>query len=389
MLRERLAFPQSLDEAFQSGRADGPWRVWSLGFAAPRQVAVFDYDEGDLEDGHFRVATRFTGLSTGTELTFYRGTNPYLHTYWNEHYRVFEAGEPSMHYPVEFVGYMEVGEVIASRTRRLREGELLAMTYGHKTGHTAHPDWEAFTPLDGLDPVLGVYVAQMGPICLNGLLHAAVDRCGPRVADIGAGVRGQTVLVVGGGVIGLLIAALSRWAGAADVVVADTTPQRRALAKALGAQAVDPNAVDVWRWCKDRWPQGEDDRGADVVFQCRGHADALQTAFASARRQGLVVDLAFYDQGATDLFLGREFHHNGLRHICAQIGHLPRGVEPEWSMSRLRRLTLEFLRDEGRAIRRHLITDLVPLADAARFIEAVADHRHHTVQTVFTGIQGR
>ncbi|TQN37988.1 hypothetical protein FHU33_4668 [Blastococcus colisei] len=40
-------------------------------------------------------------------------------------------------------------------------------------------------------------------------------------------MRGRLVLVTGGGAIGLLVGLLARHSGAAEVVVADPTPQRR------------------------------------------------------------------------------------------------------------------------------------------------------------------
>ena len=62
------------------------------------------------------------------------------------------------------------------------------MAYGHKTGHTADPARGWWFPLpDRLDPLLGIYVAQMGPICANGLLHAAADLLGAGVVSLGDG----------------------------------------------------------------------------------------------------------------------------------------------------------------------------------------------------------
>ena len=68
------------------------------------------------------------------------------------------------------------------------------------------------------------------------------------------------------------------------------------------------------------------DRGADVVFQCRGQASALATALRILRPQGTVIDLAFYPGGCDEVRLGEEFHHNGLSVRCAQIGRVPRGT---------------------------------------------------------------
>ena len=66
------------------------------------------------------------------------------------------------------------------------------MTYGHRTGYTGNPVADRVVPLpEDLDPLLGIYVAHMGPICANGLLHAAADLCGPDVRSLGDGVRGR------------------------------------------------------------------------------------------------------------------------------------------------------------------------------------------------------
>ena len=106
-------------------------RVASVGFAAPKSVALFHYEEPDLADGQFDVDTLYSGISAGTELTQYRGTNPYLHGRWDESLKLFvpaaEAAEAasraSQEYPVRFTGYMEVGRVVASRAPNVRFGE--------------------------------------------------------------------------------------------------------------------------------------------------------------------------------------------------------------------------------------------------------------------------
>src|SRR5919108_5955003 len=106
----------------ETGRGDpaGPWTVYSLGFAEPQRVALFSYDEGELPDGQFRVRTLYTGLSAGTELTHFKGTNQYLHKTWDDALKLFRPGTPSQSYPMMFSGYMEVGEVCASRCQAVR-----------------------------------------------------------------------------------------------------------------------------------------------------------------------------------------------------------------------------------------------------------------------------
>jgi len=360
-------------------------RIRSIGVERPNQIYFFEYDEAPPDHGQFRVETMYTGLSAGTELTFYKGTNPYLHSQWDEQFGIFNQGRPTFNLPMPFLGYMEVGRVIESRTPEVAEGQILAMNYGHKSGHVANPMYELFVPIpDELDPVLGIYIHQMGPICANGLLHAAADMVGANVRDLGDGVRGRNILVMGAGVIGLLTALLARFHGAANVAIADRDPKRLAAAQGVGLTAIDENQIEAWRYCKEHWHHGGNDRGADFVFQCRAQSASLATAFRSLRPQGTVIDLAFYQDGANDVRLGEEFHHNGLSLRCAQINRVPRGLSFAWTRRRLADETLKMLIEYGSAIRKHMITDIVPFNDAPQLFADLAGRQRNIIQAVFS-----
>ena len=365
----------------------GPRVVEVLQVPAPGTVAWVPTEAGPLADGAVRVDSVVSGISAGTELTFLKGTNPALTRTWDTDLGLFRegAGPDASPYPVRRLGYMQVGRVVASRTGHVDVGALVAATYGQASGADLHPLSERVVVLPpGLDPVLGIWVAHMGPICVNGLLHASADLFGPAAVDVASGVRGRTVLVVGAGVVGLLTGLLAAWSGAADVVVADPTPSRLAAARRLGLGTVDPGAEDVGVWVKQRWRHAAGDRGADVVFQCRGQAAGLATALRALRPQGTVVDLAFYPGGAGEVRLGEEFHHNGLRLVCAQIGRVPRGSAHLWDRERMSAVTLDLLRDRGADLRAALVTDLVPAAEAPTFYADLAAGRRQALQAVVT-----
>jgi threonine dehydrogenase-like Zn-dependent dehydrogenase len=356
----------------------------ALGIAAPGRAAFFPVELRGMADGRFRVRTVYTGLSAGTELASFKGTSPFLEAGWDPEYGVFRRDRPAEAYPIERLGYMEVGRVTESRHAGVPEGRLVAMTYGHKTEHVADPASERFVLLpEDLDPLLGIYAIHMGPICANGLLHAAAEVARGGEVALGDGVRDRHVLVVGAGVVGLLVASFAAHLGAAEVVVADVTPARLRTARALGFDALDDGDGDGWKTLKDRWHHGPNDRGADVVFQCRGQAGALASALRCLRPQRSVIDLAFYAGGADELRLGEEFHHNGLTIRCAQIGRVPLGLADTWNRDRLSQETLDLLQARGAAIREHLITDVVPLAEAPALLEALAARRRHVIQAVF------
>ena len=342
-------------------------------------LEIEETPEPPLTDGCFRAETLFSGVSAGTELTWYRGTSPYLSTGWDAELGLFGRAGAVRSFPVRRLGYMEVARVTDSRTPAVAEGAVVAMAYGHATVVHGDPVTQHVVSLPaGLDPLLGVYVAHLGPICVNGVLHAVADAGGRELRD---GIAGRLVTVVGGGAIGLLVGLLARVHGAAEVVVVDPTPQRRAAAAGLGLTAIDDTA-DVARELKTRWRHGPADHGADLVFQCRGQSAALATALRCARPQATVVDLAFYTGGAPDLALGEEFHHNGLSVRSAQVGRVPRGLAHAWDRARLSRETLALLAGAGDLVRTHLLTDVVPFDEAPALFADLSDRRRHALSAV-------
>jgi NADPH:quinone reductase-like Zn-dependent oxidoreductase len=353
----------------------------------PGKVAFRDVPlSEDVRQGQFEVKTLFSGLSTGTDLSWVKGTNPFLHCRWDAELGLFRPGPADAGYPVESFGYMQVGRVTTSETDVVRVGDVLAMTYGHRTGYRADVLVDRFVVLPAdLEPVLGIYAAHMGPICANGLLHAASDLHGTDVRSLADGVRGRRVVVVGGGVVGLLTGLLADHHGAASVVILDATPQRRRVAGQLGLETLDVGCSDPAVILKGRWRHGPGDHGADVVFQCRGQASALAMALRVLRPQGTVIDLAFYPGGCDEVRLGEEFHHNGLSVRCAQIGRVPRGTAHIWDRDRLATESLQLLTARGSDIAAHLITDYFPLTDAPTVLAKLAASRHTGLQLVFTG----
>ena len=356
--------------------------IRSLGVARDGSGYFFGYDEPPPNAQELRLDTLYTGFSAGTELTFFKQTNPYLRASWDAEFGIFQSGQPGTSLPLPFLGYMEVARVAASRAAGFVEGNVVAGTFGHKTGHIANPTYEILVgmPAD-IDPVLGIYAAQMGPIAANGILHADAEAFGAAATVLGCGVAGRSVVVNGAGVVGLLVALFAMRAGAGSVVVADSSSYRRGIAEALGFAAMIEAAA--CQHAKAGWHHGIGDRGADFVFQTRAHGASLHAALRTLRPQGCVIDLAFYQGGADDLRLGEEFHHNGLAIRCAQIGRVPRGLGYRWDRNRLATETIGLLRSHGPAIRQHMITHIVPFDDAPAFLAELARGRTDFVQIVF------
>lgn len=107
--------------------------------------------------------------------------------------------------------------------------------------------------------------------------------CCLHAIDVARISRGDTVLIIGGGVIGLVMVQLARLAGARKVVLSTRQAPRRALALTLGATAA-ADAVGGDEAIAALLPEG-----ADIVFECAGLGDTLLQATRLARRGGTVI----------------------------------------------------------------------------------------------------
>ena len=101
-----------------------------------------------------------------------------------------------------------------------------------------------------------------------------------RAQAVGAAIAGANVIVVGGGPIGLLVAAVARHRGAATITVTDRHERPLEVAAAVGADHA-VLAADL-----ERQPGRP---GADIAFESSGSAPGLSAAIRAARRGGTVV----------------------------------------------------------------------------------------------------
>lgn len=146
------------------------------------------------------------------------------------------------------------------------------------------PQKQAFLLPANLDPMHGAFCEPLA-CCLHGI----------DLADIQAG---SSVVVLGGGVIGLLAVQLARLAGATTVILSTRQASRRTLAEELGATAsVDPSAADIIETITG--PNGLVPGGVDVVLECAGVGETVIQATKLARPGGTAVILGVMPQGET------------------------------------------------------------------------------------------
>jgi len=125
-----------------------------------------------------------------------------------------------------------------------------------------------------------------------GLDHAAlIEPVAVAVHDVRRTTlrAGEKTVVVGGGPVGLLIAAVARHIGA-DVRLIEPNRYRRSVAQSAGLVTLDPGGEDVAAEI-DQWTGGA---GAAVAFEVSGAAAGVATAVDSLAMRGRLVLVAIH-----------------------------------------------------------------------------------------------
>lgn len=112
--------------------------------------------------------------------------------------------------------------------------------------------------------------------CATATIAAAIEAAGD--------VRGKAICILGAGLLGLTACAMSRAAGAAEVICVEVHANRRARAVDFGATyAIAPEEL------ADAVRQLTDARGIDVAFELSGAPAAFESAWSMVRTGGTIV----------------------------------------------------------------------------------------------------
>jgi len=132
---------------------------------------------------------------------------------------------------------------------------------------------------------------------------------------------GETVLVIGAGMIGLLVLQAARAAGCSRVLVADVDATRLAMAATLGAaETIDAAVIGEVH----RLTQG---RGVDVVLEAVGRPETVATAIDCVRKGGTVTLIGNIASHVTIPLQKVVTRQVRLQGSCASAGEYPEAME--------------------------------------------------------------
>lgn len=242
----------------------------------------FEIDETKLEDDEFLVKNIYTMISPGTELSIYTGVDPevYIPTSW-------------CHYPFH-PGYIGIGEVIkkGSKVKGLEIGDLVYYFSNHtsiskiKSGIHNIPNFYLKIPSE-FDPKV-VPIIRFATIALTSLRVSSLD-------------SGDTVLIIGLGLIGNFAAQLFKLAGA-KVIAVDLSKKRIELGKKAGIEfLLNPSESNV----KEEIMKLTNEKGVDIVVDAVGDSRIVEEYASLVKKMGEIILLgtprAKYETNITSL----------------------------------------------------------------------------------------
>jgi NADPH:quinone reductase-like Zn-dependent oxidoreductase len=286
-----------------------PGTCEALWYVAPGRTEIRSETLPEADSVEVRVRTLFSGISRGTERLVFGGRVPE-----SEYERMrapFMGGD--FPFPVKY-GYAAVG--LVEQGPPAVAGSVVFALHPHQDAFNVPA--EAILPLpEGLPPERAVLAANM-ETALNAVWDAQ-----PGPAD--------RIAVVGGGVVGALVAWLCGRVPGARVTLVDIEPSRAELALGLGVSFARP---------------GEPTGDCDLVVHASGTGEGLSTALSLAGMEATVLEMSWYGTGKVPVALGAAFHSRRLRLISSQVGQVAPSHRPRWTHRLRLAAALDLLRDD-------------------------------------------
>jgi 2-desacetyl-2-hydroxyethyl bacteriochlorophyllide A dehydrogenase len=307
--------------------------------------------------GEVRVRAVLSAVSHGTEMLVYRGEVPEdlpldLPT--------FEGG---FSFPIKH-GYASAGRILDTGpgVEDLSPGDPVFVHHPHQDVFTVPADLPVRLP-ETLDPSRAVFFANL-ETALN-IAHDTPARLG------------ESALVFGQGVVGLLVTRLLVMSGI-SVLAAEPVPERRRLALEMGADA----AFDPDEDLRERVFEATGARGADAAVEASGSGAALAAAVECVAAEGTVVAASWYGTKKVSLPLGGHFHRERVKIKSSQVGRMNPDLAARWDRGRRTGAVISLLQDP-RIPLDSLVSHRVPFGEAPGAYRMLDTNNDGAVQVVF------
>ena len=281
----------------------------SLWYSAPYQVELKNQPLPDrCNSKHVRIKAKFSVISIGTERLVYTDLVPKSER--NSMRCPFQVGD--FPYPVKY-GYSMVGKVIQSESNFLNQDVFVL-----------HPHETLFDV-----PKESVILIPKKIPTKRAVLGANMETALNAVWDSNP-LPGDQISVIGGGVVGSLVAYLTNKIPGTSVTLIDTNPNRKKLMQSLGLQF-----SQTYHSISNQ----------DIVYNVTGNPKSLNHAIQIAGNEAKIIELSWYGTTESRINLGGAFHSKRLKILSSQVGQIAPERCPRWTNFRRLSTAIELLDD--------------------------------------------
>ena len=281
-----------------------------LFFVAPFEVEIRDFNLPDPKPGQVGVKTLCSAISPGTEKLIFRGQ---FSEGLQDHTDQLSS---NLNYPFQY-GYACVGEIVDLGTGvdSTALGKKVFCYQPHASYFITEVENVHFIPAN-CSPESACFLANM---------ETSVN-----LVQDARPVLGETAVVLGQGIVGLLTTALLTEFPLEKLIGADCFDIRRNAAIELGVeQCLDPNDPAFYERINSLLPHG-----ADLTIELTGVPGSLNDAIAVTGFNGRVIIGSWYGEQTANLALGDRFHRSRIKLLSSQVSTISADLSHRWDKSR-------------------------------------------------------
>jgi 2-desacetyl-2-hydroxyethyl bacteriochlorophyllide A dehydrogenase len=325
----------------------------ALYIVRPREVEIRPQPLRPCGRREVLASSELSAISAGTELLFYRGD---LEEGVAVDTSLPPLAEP-LRYPLRY-GYCSVATIVDA-------GPDVPPELRGRRAFAFHPHQDRFVEsADRLVPVPEGVSAEAA--CFLASMETAVSL----VMD-GAPVLGESVAVVGQGVVGLLVAALLSRMGVLELTVVDPLALRLESAETICPGVRRASAA----------PEALAHGPFDLVFELSGRLSGFQAALSLLRFEGRLVVGSWYGARASAIGLGTSVHRNRNTVLFSQVSRIDSRHAARFDRARRLGVALQWL---ARLPVEKLVTHRIPFEEAPAAFRLLDERPDTCVQVLLT-----
>ena len=252
------------------------------------KIAVNEIEAPKVKDGWGLIKVACAGIC-GTDLNIYAGTHPRARaplTMGHEFSGEMAADAPGLPKGTRVTVYplISCGECIPCKTGNSHVCDTLGLygidTAGGMAEYVTVPLDKIVKLPDGVSDRLGAFIEPMA-VAVHTIRETGFT-------------PGDNALIFGCGTIGLCMALMLKKFGATQIIMAETDPVRRAYAKSMGIEVVDPTCTEQLSAAALK----VGGNGFDCVFDCAGVQPVADVLLDLVRVRGKIIIVASYKKPA-------------------------------------------------------------------------------------------